>query len=187
MKKLIFLIAILITTALSAQTLKVGQHWKGGLIFYLNPDGKTGYVAPVDGYIPISPKSSKCMYSNQCMWGAAPQGGLGTDTRIGTGRHNTKLMMRSKDDILPYISADEYCTSFTVKVCDTTYADWFLPSKDELNLLYLQKSFFDGLGGTFWSSSQYDDNTAWTQDISTGAQNHTTKYDIDHVRAVRVF
>ena len=54
--------------------------------------------------------------------------------------------------------------------------DWFLPSKDELNLLYLQvqAGMIGGFSGEYWSSSQYDSiyiNTAWSQDFSNGTQN----------------
>jgi hypothetical protein len=158
-------------TALSGQTLPglcIGLDYQGGRIFYLDGTGLHGLIASTSDL-------------GNSFWSPPFSGPVpGTSTAIGTGQANTNAIISIITD--PATAAMS-CHNYT----GGSYSDWFLPSKDELNLLYLQKSFFDGLGGIYWSSSQYDDNTAWTQDLSTGAQNHTTKYDIDHVRAVRAF
>ncbi len=72
------------------------------------------------------------------------------------------------------------------------FSDWFLPSKDELNLMYtnLKKSGLGGFGSVwFWSSSQYYDYIfAWFQDFSDGVQLGTGgKLGKGAVRAVRAF
>jgi hypothetical protein len=79
--------------------------------------------------------------------------------------------------------------------CDTLtlngYSDWRLPSKEELNQLYLKK---DTIGGftlnTYWSSTEYDGYSAWFQYFSVGIQDGTYKngrYSRCNVRAVRAF
>lgn len=112
-------------------TLQVGSHYQGGVIFYLDQTGEHGLIAPITGYIPILRANAQGLYANQAMWGAAPMGGVGTDTILGSGRHNTELMMKTKSAIRPYISAAEFCTNFSVTEGETIYKDWFLPSKDE--------------------------------------------------------
>jgi hypothetical protein len=48
---------------------------------------------------------------------------------------------------------------------------WYLPSKDELNKIYLNREAIGGFTGNFyWSSSQYDADNAWVQSFQTGEQ-----------------
>jgi hypothetical protein len=68
------------------------------------------------------------------------------------------------------------------------YSDWFLPSKDELNQLYLQKNVVGGFANYFyWSSSEYNYYKAWGQDFSAGYQGYDGKGNPSNVRAVRAF
>jgi len=68
--------------------------------------------------------------------------------------------------------------------------DWFLPSKDELNQMYLNLHL-QGLGGFasgyYWSSTEYDGTNAWLQFFGDGYQGLTNKGSNDYVRAVRAF
>ncbi len=71
------------------------------------------------------------------------------------------------------------------------YDDWFLPSKDELDLMYrnLKKR---GLGGfasdCYWSSSESNSSTAGSQSFGDGYQYSFNKYNYsERVRAVRAF
>ena len=76
------------------------------------------------------------------------------------------------------------------------YDDWYLPTKDELNLIYqnLRKTGKISGNSWYWSSSQYDDNRAWGQRFSDGNQHSESffydgfdKYSRFVVRAVRAF
>lgn len=69
------------------------------------------------------------------------------------------------------------------------FSDWRLPSKDELNNLYLQKNAIGGFfaGEYYWSSSEYDGSDAWVQYISNGNQTNSFKFYTYSVRAVRAF
>jgi len=66
--------------------------------------------------------------------------------------------------------------------------DWFLPSKDELNELYLQQGVVGGFAnGGYWSSSENNASGAWNQYFSNGNQNYNNKKYTRRVRAVRGF
>jgi uncharacterized protein (TIGR02145 family) len=68
------------------------------------------------------------------------------------------------------------------------YIDWRLPTKYELNLLYLQKTVvgnFANIG--YWSSSENYYNSAWGQNFSNGFQFNGSKLATLSMRAVRVF
>jgi hypothetical protein len=70
------------------------------------------------------------------------------------------------------------------------YSDWFLPSKDELNLVYVNLKLY-ALGGFtdgyYWSSSEDSADFALYQRFSSGNQSGTGKYSTFRVRAVRAF
>ena len=66
---------------------------------------------------------------------------------------------------------------------------WRLPTKEELNLMYeLHKK---GIGsfdsGSYWSSSEYSADYAWSHDFGSGYQDGDGKYLTLRVRAVRSF
>ncbi|MBR6199178.1 MAG: DUF1566 domain-containing protein [Spirochaetales bacterium] len=81
---------------------------------------------------------------------------------------------------------------------------WYLPAKDELNAVYVNKTAINaalgvlssaGVSATllgtswYWSSSSYDNNDAWYQRFSDGYQydDYYLKYSRNSVRAVRAF
>ena len=79
---------------------------------------------------------------------------------------------------------------------------WDLPTKDELNQLYMRKNAVNAAidkiiagGGTatklgtdwYWSSSQCNGSSTWFQRFSDGFQYASLKYGTYSVRAVRVF
>lgn len=63
---------------------------------------------------------------------------------------------------------------------------WRLPTKEELNLLYQQKSVLGGFALDFyWSSTEFSRGSAWGQNFANGNQFSLNKYNTDRVRAVR--
>ena len=102
-----------------------------------------------------------------------------TATAIGAGFNNTQKMLLG-------------CT-FGAANAAASYngggkSDWFLPSKDELNQLYLVKTTVGGFGTQYWSSSEVDASIAWQQSIETGNQfNDSSKANLRYVRPVRAF
>jgi hypothetical protein len=70
------------------------------------------------------------------------------------------------------------------------FSDWFLPSKDELNLMYVNLHL-QGIGGFlgtwYWSSSQVTASVASIQNFHNGNQHTDSKVRQNRVRAVRRF
>ena len=77
-----------------------------------------------------------------------------------------------------------YCADYTVG----QYDDWYLPSKDELNQLYVNRAAIGGFeGDDYWSSTEDDASSAWFQNFSSGVQSSFVKSNTHYVRAVRAF
>ncbi len=110
-----------------------------------------------------------------------------TETEVLTGYNNT-LKMLEQDETAP---AALICNNKELN----GYDDWFLPSQDELNLmyenLYLQElgNFDDTLASSYyWTSSEYNANNAYYQYFYNGAKISTNKESAENkVRAIRKF
>jgi hypothetical protein len=89
------------------------------------------------------------------------------------------------------------CNEYSVTIDGVTYGDWYLPSKHELNLLFLQRTIvgnFPNVSGSYWSSTEYfrsdlvgSHQLAWYQNFVTGAQAYLNKKNTWSVRAIRAF
>lgn len=107
---------------------------------------------------------------------------LPTNYEIGTGRANTGIIVQA-------------CGAGSAAGRAASYrgggkADWFLPSKDELDQLYAQRALVGGLGdGTFWTSSQNRAfaPAAWCRTFGSGSQGDNYKDNGGRVRPVRAF
>ena len=71
------------------------------------------------------------------------------------------------------------------------FNDWRLPTKDELNLIFMQKDSIGGFTDTlyYWSSAELDNYYAWGQLFwyGDGSQDNYPKTTRSNVRAVRAF
>ena len=69
------------------------------------------------------------------------------------------------------------------------YSDWFLPSRDELKEMYLQRNVIGGFSAAFYySSSGYDENEAYFQDFGAWPQETCPKQNTGvALRAIREF
>jgi len=78
--------------------------------------------------------------------------------------------------------------AYTVTVNGVVYGDWFLPSKGELNQMYVNRSAIGGFSTDFyWSSSEVAEGLAWSQGFSLVGQFFDLKLDTRYVRPVRAF
>ncbi len=152
-----------------------GTVHEGGLVFYNDGDGH-GLVT--------APESTEW----QKQWGKYGTLVTNTETSLGTGSSNTIK-------ILTVLNEAPVETDRAAQVCDTLteggYSDWFLPSKDELNLMYLNLKA-NGFGGFiasyYWSSSEYNADGTWSQRFSDGYQSYYQNKNYNyHVRAIRAY
>jgi hypothetical protein len=78
--------------------------------------------------------------------------------------------------------------TYAASLCMNYAVGWHLPTKDELNKIYINKNSIAGLSnGNYWSSSENTSYYAWCQDFSTGVQTSLPKNNIYFVRASRCF
>lgn len=159
------------TTPATTTTYTLGQSYGGGIIFYLDNTGQHGLIAaPTD-------------LSNGIQW---YNGGLivtgASGTAVSTGQTNTASIISTQGTG----SYAAYITSQTAN----GYSDWFLPSIDELNLMYTNL-YVKGLGtftATFyWSSSEKNQNEAWVHDFGGNSNFGYWKSNKANVRPIRKF
>ena len=164
--------------------LAIGDTYQGGIVFYLDASGG-GLIAAL---------SDSLTGDTVAPWGCYSETITGANgIEIGTGQQNTDAI-------------DTVCTTIgtAADICNNLilngYDDWFLPSKGELNEMYLNL-YIQGLGNfvvnsgigsaRYWSSTQYNINSAWTQqfyDTSTdGSPGPNGKDNLGYVRDIREF
>jgi hypothetical protein len=159
----------------------IGKTYEGGIIFYLDNTGQHGLVA--------APKDQ-----GSYIWGFDYTNISGAEGKtIGTGNQNTI-------DIVASCSDSNIAASVCVNLVLNGYSDWYLPSIDELYLMFqnLHKKGFGDFESEFcffncedvyyWSSTEYDDMFAWSLNFKTGNSNYFTMKNLtNNVRPIRAF
>ena len=119
-----------------------------------------------------------------------------TGSAIGTGKANTDLIAAACAS-----GAGQDAVDYSVNLDSVTYADWFLPSQDELNELCLAAKVTRpgtstcGLGSlksgyasdSYWSSTQFLTTSGYSQVLTSGATEFSSKSFAANVRVVRSF
>lgn len=66
------------------------------------------------------------------------------------------------------------------------FNDWYLPSKDELNFIYLNRHFLDKFtANNYWSCTENTSLSSWYQNFTDGVQLSSYKTYSEYVRPVR--
>lgn len=163
------------------QPATIGDFRDGGVVFWVDPTDNThGLVCAIED------QSTGLQWYN----GSYITTGA-TGTAIGTGATNTDAIITVQGAI-----ETNYAAGLARAYTGGGFTDWFLPSKDDLNEMYLNKTTIDATatanGGAnfvvyYWSSAEYDGSNAWRQNFTWGNQNFDNKGDAFKVRAVRAF
>jgi hypothetical protein len=161
----------------AAPAYKIGDTGPaGGLVFYDKGGNSGGWR-----YLEAAPASTEARLKVLTRYGEIG----GTKTEVGTGKQNTQLHTADFSKGVP--EAALHC----VELEHEGFQDWFLPSKDELNLMYinLKRKNLGGFGNDwYWSSSEYQSVWARAQRFSDGSQaNERQKTETGLVRAIRQF
>lgn len=160
------------TAAAVPEPLAVGQSYQGGIIAYIDGTGLHGFIAATEdigtSWVP--------WYNGNYL--PLPT----TGTSIGTGMANTNAIIANLGNT----------GSYAAKICRDYrgggYSDWYLPSKNELLQLYVNKAAIGNLiNYYYWTSSAYSTNLAWLVDMSGGEMNYNYQDVNSPVRAVRAF
>ncbi len=146
----------------------VGDYYQGGIVFYVDGTGHHGLIAAT---------------TDQAggPWGCSGTSIPGTSTAIGTGQANTTAIVNLCSS--PNIAARQ---------CDLLemngYSDWFLPSLDELNQMFLNSDLTGPFGNDYyWCSSEASTTNAWIMHSIFRIPYSVSKSTMCYVRAARAF
>ena len=170
---------------------QVGDFYQGGVVFHLFVPGETGYVSgETHGLIAaVEDQSSGIQWAiwNNGNYVYVTTGA--TATAIGTGSDNTDAIISVQGD-----TQSDYAAGLASTYSGGGYTDWFLPSKDELNQMCINKSTLEAVSGFnaftntyYWSSTEHDSDDALMQLFPIGHQLNYSKGFTSTVRAVRAF
>ena len=168
---------------------QVGDFYQGGVVFYIFESGDTGYIAgETHGLIAaVADQSSGIRWYN----GSNTTTGASATT-IGTGSANTDAIIAAQG-----ATETSYAAGLARAYSGGGYTDWFLPSKDELNKMYLNRATINTTaasnGGSnfanadYWSSTEVGTHFAWVKYFASVGQSIFYKDYPSYVRAVRAF
>ena len=116
---------------------------------------------------------------------------VATGTAVGTGSANTTAMLTSAS---PFVACTSSAPNAVRTYAGGGFTDWFLPSQDELNEMWLYSQVvgfntatYGFASGFYWGSSQGNAVSAWIQDLGNGSQGVGGKASALRVRPVRAF
>lgn len=159
-----------VVNATGAIPLAIGQNYQGGIIFWLDATGQHGLIAAT------ADQSTEIQWYN------------GTYTTINAVRDGIGAGAYNTERIIAIQGAGSYAAQLCANYQGGGYGDWYLPSKYELNLLYLQKTAVGGFAiAYYWSSSENVDIYSWALSFEDGNYTDVSTNSQLHVRAIRAF
>lgn len=168
----------------------VGDFVQGGIVFWVDDTGKKGLVC------------AKSDQSSEVWWLGVFGFTDATNDGPFTGKENTAKIVefREAHSTLSHPYAAGICNELQIEEGGKTYSDWYLPSKEELNLMFQARGIIDSVaianggvafpdeGGRYWSSTKEASGSPWEQRFNfNGKQNTFGITNKIRVRAIRAF
>jgi hypothetical protein len=160
----------------------------GGIIFYISaaPFACGPTLNLMCRYLEAAPTTGTAAWDdfyNYYEWSGDVTTEIGTTgTAIGDGLKNTLAMVSLSS------TPGKAGTISRAFRGPNNLTDWHLPSKDELNQLYIEKTLVGFYPNTdYWSSSESAAGWAWSQFLDNGVQNQDAKNYPIRVRPIRAF
>jgi hypothetical protein len=159
-----------------------GKKYAGGLIFFLNTEPANNPNFTGEGMV-----ATETRYGDFDQYGCGGQLVGASGKEIGDGPTNTQKIL------------DAMCTweAKSAKICDAlvidTYDDWFLPSEEEMNLMYY--NLFKKGHGTGWidniqryqTSTEANENEFRIRFFFRDTVANVNKISGDDIRPARIF
>lgn len=163
----------------------LGNYALGGVIFYIDETLNHGLVVALND-------------NESGEWGCSDEEILNAnDSTLGSGYRNTLAILASDCEpagisaIIAAYSASTFISE------DTLVNDWYLPSIDELKLLYQEREWIDDSltvyngkrfeNTTYWSSTQSGTDKAKSLSFGNGSTKSSYKISVNEVRSIRAF
>ena len=137
------------SAAFTVKTLQVGDASGGGIVAYIYQLGDPGYIAGQTHGLIVSSGDVNTMGIQ--WWNGSYVATGATGTALGTGKANTDAIISAQG-----ATATSYAAGLARAYTGGGHNDWYLPSKDELNKVYVNKAT---IGGSFdalvyWTSQR---------------------------------
>ena len=196
---------------------KIGDFTLGGIVFWLDESGEHGLVCAKEDFPELVMWNTKFKTINEGFDSPTPENPI--VLALGDGPYSGKLNTAIIIAALGYgdgrVYAATACNELQVTENEITYGDWYLPSREELNLIYKNRKLIDKvalenggkifhqvvgtMGNSYWSSTENFDrklkstvlsHSAWVHNFKKGGKSFqipARKYMTCSVRAIRAF
>jgi len=161
----------------------IGANYQGGKIAYIFQSSDPGYIAGQTHGLIAAPSDLNANVAWFCS-------SIANGSALGSGYQNTLNIVACS----PNNNAAQLCNDLVLN----GYSDWYLPSLDELNKLYLNKNLIGGFTTVYYDGVNYYNTNylsstgsamVWEQDFNHGYQENDLMYSNyeGHIRPIRSF
>lgn len=159
----------------------VGDFAFGGVVFSVDASGDHGLVCAIEDQSSDVPWSDATYLFETLAKGES----------IYAGKSNTSIIIAvnaARHDV-NNPSATEHAALLSAKYQGGGYNDWYLPSKVELNFMYVRRDIINATalanGGSsftdsyYWSSTEVDLASAWNKNFEFGSDHESGKENLE--------